>query len=226
MPPEKHDRDEGAGGRRRGHQAEAERPDVEDVEGEDREERRRHAEDHGVEVDDEGRQDEPASADEAEALADGLEPGVSRQPASGGMGRIRRSISERRTERDDVGRVGAGQADRSDEQAGRDRPDDRRGVEGQLAEGDRRPQPLGRDQPRRGRGPGRLVDRRQPRGEERDREQDRQRRLRLERQDDEPRLMHGQAELGDEQEPAPIERIGDGPAAEREQQDRERAGRA
>ena len=47
---------------------------LEHVEGEDREERRRHPEDHRVEVDHERAEDRPPPPGEAEPLADGVEP--------------------------------------------------------------------------------------------------------------------------------------------------------
>ena len=86
------DPDEGPDGRRGIEEPEANRPDPEDVEGEDREERRRHPEDHRVEVDGERRKDEAPAADEPETLLDRRQARLWR-PAEGRIGRNRASIA-------------------------------------------------------------------------------------------------------------------------------------
>ena len=61
-------------------------PGLEDVEREDREERRRHPEDHRVEVDHERAEDRAPLAGEAQALADRREPGPDRRRRAAATG--------------------------------------------------------------------------------------------------------------------------------------------
>ncbi len=162
--------DEGADPGRGDEQPEARRTGIEDVQGEHREQRRRHAEDHRVEVDDERAEDRPPVARVAQALADRLEAGPRHHPDRG-QRRDRREGHQRGDERQQVDGVGAGQPDRRDEHAADGRADDRGELEVELAEGDGRRQPLRRDHPRHGRGPGRLVDGPEAGRDERDREE-------------------------------------------------------
>ena len=157
---------------------------------------------------------------EAQPLADGVEPrprddADRRQRLDGEQG------DERRHERDEVDRVGAGQPDRRDEDAADRRPDDRGHLVVELVERDGRRQALGRDEARDGRRARRLVDRGQAGRQEGDGEQGRDRRGALQRQDDQHERARGETRLGRHQQAPPVDRIGERAGAQREQQDRD-----
>ena len=107
------------------------------LEGQDREERGRHPEDHRVEVDDERAEDRPALRAKRRPSRIASSPGRTTTPI-GGSGWMASERDERRDERDEVDRVGAGEADRRDEDPADRRADDRGQLEVELVERDRR----------------------------------------------------------------------------------------
>ena len=114
--------------------------------------------------------------------------------------------------------------DRGDEQPADRRPDDRGRLEVELVQGDRRRQPLRRDQPRDRRRTGRLVHRGEPSRDEGHREEQPERRAGVEGDDHQGQAARREAGLGHEQEAPPVDRIGHRAGPQREDEDRDELG--
>jgi hypothetical protein len=128
--------DHGAHARGGVQEAESRRPDAERLLGEHREERARHAEDHGVDVDQERRLQHPASLQISESFPNGPQDGGSRAIVLGGHRAHQRERPDRREERDGVDRVGRCQAQPGDDHASERRPRDVIHLEAQLVQRD------------------------------------------------------------------------------------------
>ena len=133
-----------------------------DLLGDRGEQRARHREDHGDEVDDEGQQQHRPGGEEAQPLDDARQPGR----AAAALGRHRRQRAHRPDRRGEAHRVepvrGA-EPERADEQAGEQRADGDADVELDLAQRVRRRQQVRRQQPRHEGLAGRAVEREQAR---------------------------------------------------------------
>src|SRR5450830_1535755 len=115
--------------------SETHRAGVEYGQGKLREERARHAEDHGVEVDGKGGQDDPPVHSEAQALTDRLQAG----PGGSGVGRDRGYQEKRCQTGHKGGHVqgeGRGHTGHGDENASEDGPGNGNGLAAEPADGD------------------------------------------------------------------------------------------
>ena len=158
-------------------------------------------------------------AGETQALGDGSQT----RPGGAGAGRNRSHEQQRHEacdERRDVEGERGGHTRYGDDDARHDRPDHGHGLATQPVDGDGRRQSFARNEPRKRRRPSGHVNRPDPSCHEGDHVQGPDRRARLAGEERQAEARDRQQDLRDDEQAAPVDGIGNGSAAQREDEDR------